>query len=260
MSKRVLERGAFNEQEVQRYAHADLEHFLSPLLFALEEGRERIASANTDTSEAQGASADEEEPDLPAPEPVPSPEELLLAAQEQAESIITFAQQEVEQWRHTAHAQGLASGREEGREQARQELMPALVAFVQAGQSLIVLEECLIEHLTPNLVRFALEIVEKMIGKVIEEDPHIVAAVLERARAELPHARSVRVYLHPLDQQILMECRPDLSWSGQKGGRTIEIVPTEEIERGGCRVETEMGTVDATIPVQLEEIRRQLLE
>jgi flagellar biosynthesis/type III secretory pathway protein FliH len=103
-------------------------------------------------------------------------------------------------------------------------------------------------------------VAEKVVGKALEEDPLIVASVLERARTELPQARSIRIWLHPLDYQLLSDCRPDLVWVGEKGGRTVEVVPSEEIERGGCRVETEMGVVEATVPMQLEEIRRQMLE
>ena len=47
---------------------------------------------------------------------------------------------------------------------------------------------------------------------------------------------------------------------GSDGHRTIEVVTSEEIVRGGCRLETESGIVDATIPTQIDEIRRQLLD
>jgi flagellar biosynthesis/type III secretory pathway protein FliH len=246
-------RKLFSEREVQRYTHAELEHFLSPCSFARGEAEVKSEPADSEVETAPG------EVDSDGP-PLPSIEELLAVAQQQAESIVAVAQQEVEQWRTSAQAEGFATGREEGHEQARQALLPALVAFAQAGQSLIVLEERLIERMTPNLVSFALEIAEKIVGKTVVEDPRIVAAVLERARAELPQARSIRIYLHPLDQQVLSECRPDLVWTGTKAGRTIEVVAAEEIERGGCRVETEMGIVDASIPVQIEEVRRQVLE
>jgi flagellar biosynthesis/type III secretory pathway protein FliH len=192
--------------------------------------------------------------------PASSVEEILADAQQQANNIILFAQQESERLHREAHERGLAGGRAEGREQAKQELQLALVAFAQVGQSLIVLEEQIIERATPQLVRFALDIAEKVVGKAVEADPHIVASVLERARAELPQARSVRIWLHPLDHQALQECRPDLVWIGEKGGRTVEVFPAEDVERGGCRVETEMGVVDATVPVQMQEIRRQILD
>ena len=48
--------------------------------------------------------------------------------------------------------------------------------------------------------------------------------------------------------------------AGQEGGRKIEVVAADEVGRGGCRIETEIGVIDATIPTQLEEIKRQLLD
>jgi flagellar assembly protein FliH len=192
--------------------------------------------------------------------PMPSVEEIVAAVQQQADELLTLARQEAERLHQEAHAQGVASGRAEGREQARQDVQRALVAFAQVGQSLIVLEEQLIERFTSQLVRLALDIAEKVVGKAVEEDPQLVTSVLTRARAELPQAHSIRIWLHPLDHQVLQECRPDLVLVGEKAGRTIEVVPAEDVERGGCRVETEMGVVDATIPVQMQEIRRQMLD
>jgi flagellar assembly protein FliH len=255
-------RGAFSEQDVQRYTPVELGCFDASPSSVQDKVEAEEASQSAEHGEDQGEEDTSEGSHDPSPSkpPAPSIEEILVFAQQQAESVLVLAQQEAEQLRQTAYAEGLASGREEGREQAKQELLPALIAFAQAGQSLIVLEDQLIERTTPNLVRFALEIAEKVVGKAVEEDPHIVASVLELARAELPQARSVRLYLHPLDHQALAECRPDLVRIGEKGGRTVEVVPAEDIERGGCRVETEMGVVDATIPVQLEEIRRQMLD
>jgi flagellar assembly protein FliH len=251
-------RGTFSEHEVQRYAHVDLCRLRPPRLLKQEEtgseyGRHDVPGDGVDGDAAPLADQ------LPAP-PTPSVEAVLAAAQQQAEAILLLAQQEAEQLRQTAYEQGFTKGCEEGKERARQELLPALVAFAQVGQSLIVLEEQLIERFTPHLVRFALDIAEKVIGKAVEEDPHIVAFVLERARAELPQARTIRIWLHPLDHQALLTCRPDLVWVGEKGGRTVEVFSSEEIERGGCRVETEMGVVDATLPAQIQEIRRQMLD
>lgn len=257
MFRRIVTRGAFAEEEVRPYFQVELPAVFSALLPAMENKESELR--RQDSGEASGQ---ENEPleGLSEPPLAPSIEELLAAARQQAESIVTSARQEADQLRQAAYEEGLASGREEGREQARQELLPALIAFAQIGQSLIVLEEQLIERSTPHLVRFALDVAEKMVGKALSEDPLIIASVLERARTELPQARSIHIWLHPLDHQLLSECRPDLVWVGAKGGRTVEVVPSEEIERGGCQIETEMGVVDATVPVRLEEIRRQMLE
>jgi len=255
LSSRILVRGAFAEQDVRPYPRFKLTD-LSSLLPDSVSNEEHTSSSSEEVQDRVEREPMSEVPDN-AP---PSLEELLASAQQQAEAIINFAQQEAEKLRQEAYAQGLASGREAGREQAKQEFLPALIAFAQIGQSLIVLEEQLIERFTPQLVRLSLDVAEKVIGKSVAEDPLIITSILERAREELPQARSIRIWLHPLDHQVLTECRPDLVRVGEKGGRTVEVVSSEEIERGGCRVETEMGVVDATIPVQLEEIRRQMVE
>lgn len=181
---------------------------------------------------------------------------LLLAAGEKAQAITAQAGAEADGVREQAKREGS----EQGREEAKQEILPSLVAFRDAGQALIVFEEQLVSRSAPWITRLALEIAEKVIGHSLDENPQIVASVLERAKHEVAEAKQLRIWLHPADHTLLCELRPDLIAVGAAPGRQIEIVASEEIGRGGCRLETEMGLVDATLPTQIEEIRRQLLD
>jgi len=156
--------------------------------------------------------------------------------------------------------QAYEEGKSLGGAEARSEILPALTSLAQAGQSLIVFEERMVGRFTPELVRLALEIAEKIVGKALAEDPAIVASVLERARREVPDARLIRVRLHPADYRLLIELKPELVRMGEEAGRKFEVLTSEDIPRGGCRIETEIGVVDATIPTQVEEIQRQLLD
>jgi type III secretion protein L len=180
----------------------------------------------------------------------------LIAAQEKAEEILVEARRGAEALRTEA----CDEGRGRGREEARKEILPALIGFAQAGQSLIVFEEQMVARYAPQMVRLALEIAEKIVGKTVAEDPAIVASVLERARKEVPHARLVRVRLHPADYELLAELRPDLIRAGEDAGRKIEVLSADDVGRGGCRIETEIGVVDAALPTQFQEIERQLLD
>lgn len=185
-----------------------------------------------------------------------APYYLLLAAQDRAKEVVAQAQQEAEQLRNDAKTEGITAGREE----VKQELLPSLTAFANAGQTLIVFEQQMIARYTPQLVRLALEIAEKIVGKAVEEDPAITESVLERARREVADAKRLRILLHPADYRALAETAAELVQIGQQRGRQIEVVAAEDVGRGGCRLETEIGEVDATIPVQLDEVRRQLLD
>jgi len=181
---------------------------------------------------------------------------LLLAAGEKGQAITDQAKAEADGVREQAKREGS----EQGREEAKQEISPSLVAFRDAGQALIVFEEQLVSRSAPWIARLALEIAEKVIGHALEENPQVVASVLDRAKHEVAEAKQLRVWLHPADLILLSELRPDLIAVGTTPGRQIEIVASAEIGRGGCRLETEMGLVDATVPTQIEEIRRQLLD
>lgn len=181
---------------------------------------------------------------------------ILQSAQEQAAEIIARATVQADQLRQQASRESAAAGRE----QALQELMPSLVAFANAGQSLIVFEEQLISRCAPRIVDLALEIAAKVIAKAVDADAEIVASVLERAKHEALDAKQLRIWLNPTDHQLLAEIRPDLVKIGNDGKRTIEVVASAEIARGGCRLESESGIVDATLPTQIDEIRRQLLD
>jgi flagellar biosynthesis/type III secretory pathway protein FliH len=180
----------------------------------------------------------------------------LIAAEQRAESILTEVRREAETIKRKAEEEGRSLGAEEGKKQ----VFPALTSLAQAVQSLIVFEERMITRFTPEIVRLALEIAEKIIGRAVEADAGIVASVLERAKKEITEARLIRVRLNPSDHCILAELRPELVRTQEKDGRKIEVAPSDDIARGGCRIETEIGVVDATIPTQLEEIQRQLLE
>jgi type III secretion protein L len=181
---------------------------------------------------------------------------FLTGAQEKAAHILVEARREAETVKQDVYNEAKLRGEEEG----KQEILPALVSFAQAAQSLIVFEERMVTRFTPDIVRLALEIAAKVVGKAVVEDHEIVASVLERAKREVSDAKLIRIRLHPLDQEILAEMRPALVRVGEEGGRKIEVLISEDIGRGGCRIETEIGVVDATIPTQLEEIQRQLLD
>lgn len=181
---------------------------------------------------------------------------LNLVATEKAETLVNEARAEAEKLREQSRLEGVAEGRDEGKREA----LPSAVALANAGQALIVFEEQMITRYAPELARLALEIAEKIVHRAVAVEPEIVASVLERARREVVDACRIRIRLNPADHGLLAEMRPDLLTLGNDEGRIIEVVSDCELSRGGCRLETEIGVVDATVPTQIAEIRRQLVD
>ena len=248
---RAVVRNAIADSEVQLYREVDVR-----LLLPEPEHGDREKQLNAEAETLEHAEAEEQKARLQALTPLL----LLTAAQAQAADIIVQARGEAETLQHEAYTHGVELGREEGKEEQTKDLLATLTAFSQAKQGLLNLEEQLVSHFASEIVRLALAISEKIVSAKVAEDPQVTAAVLKQARAEVPHARHISIWLHPTDYEVLQELRPDLVQAKEEGNRTISIFTSEEIGRGGCRVETELGVVDATIPVQLEEIGSRLLE
>jgi flagellar assembly protein FliH len=181
---------------------------------------------------------------------------ILIQAHEMAEQIISEAKSEADTIREQSRLSGVAQGREE----AKQEVLPGAVALANAAQALIVFEEQMITRYTPEMVRLALEIAEKIVHKVVTAEPETIASILDGARQEVTEARRIRICLNPRDYELLAEIRADLLMLRGDAGRTIEVVADEELTRGGCRLETEIGIVDATLPTQISELSRYLLD
>lgn len=180
----------------------------------------------------------------------------LQVAQDKAQEVIAAATAKADEIRQEARQAGLAQARED----ALAELLPTLTAFASAGQALIDFEQRFVTDCAPQLVALALEIAEKIIAKEVLADEQIVASVLERAKQELLVAKQIRIWLHPDDHRLLAKLRPELVQTVSQAGRSVEVVESEEIARGGCRLETESGVLDATLETQLGQVRRELLE
>jgi flagellar biosynthesis/type III secretory pathway protein FliH len=180
---------------------------------------------------------------------------VLLAAQEEAQAVIRQAHDDAVALREQARRDAFADARAE----SQRELGPVLDACAEAERALRGLEARLIAAQGPQLVDLAVEIAGRIVEQAVAADPAVAAAILERAQREVTVAKQVRVWLNPADWQALQQLRPELCKSASTSGRSIEFLSSEEIARGGCLLETEAGVVDATIPTQLAEVRRQLL-
>ena len=69
-------------------------------------------------------------------------------------------------------------------------------------------------------------------------------------------ANEVHLKMHPLDIVELNEASKNLIHSSSFN--RIKIEPDDRIERGGCLIETEIGSVDARISTQLNELKKCL--
>jgi flagellar assembly protein FliH len=81
--------------------------------------------------------------------------------------------------------------------------------------------------------------------------PEIVADTISDLLAEAEDSSIFTVYLNPQDLEF-MEKRADLDLNAN--GKHLLIKPDRNLERGGCKLESEVQLLDASIETQFENL------
>ncbi len=89
----------------------------------------------------------------------------------------------------------------------------------------------------------AVQLARQVLRSELVAHPELVARVAtEAVNAVLLSARHITVQIHPLDVPLVAQAAAELLQA-----RGARLVPDAGIERGGCRVESDLGAVDARI-------------
>lgn len=105
------------------------------------------------------------------------------------------------------------------------------------------------------IVNLALSVAEKIVKREINRDT-VIGEVLHEALRRVIGANRIIVKINPADLEILNSESNQL-FSDDSFSK-IKFEPDKKIEQGGCLVETEIGSVDARISSQVNEIKRNL--
>ncbi len=99
------------------------------------------------------------------------------------------------------------------------------------------------QKIAQDLLNLALEIAKQMLQQALKVKPELLLEVVRKAIAELPHFNQhAHLVLHPDDAELVRaRMGEQLTHIGWK------ILESDQVERGGCRVETAHGEIDATL-------------
>lgn len=186
-------------------------------------------------AEGEGGPVPPEPPAAPAPAPAPEPEpEPALSEAHQAAL-------------HEARQAGYKDGYRDGLvalENFKQSYAAQITAQVgQIAQAFQAQLELLEQQLAGALAAVACDIARQVVRTELQTRPALVEAVAQEALSTLLHsARHVQVHVHPEDHALLVE-RGQLDLES----RNARLVADASVTRGGCIVESDIGTVDAAI-------------
>lgn len=205
------------------------------------------------------------QPQKPAPAPTDQAKQRRQAAQQKAaleaerKKARETGYQEgyregLETGQTEGHATGLAQGREEAEQAYQQRLKetldPVRALATQFSEALAQLDD----DVAQNLVELALATGRQLAGAALDAHP---AQVVELVRGLLHsepamHGRP-RLWLHPKDHELISQA---IGQELEAAGWALQ--PDDQVSRGGCRVTSANGELDATWESRWESVRQHV--
>ena len=175
-------------------------------------------------------------------------ESIIKQANEQKNQIIAEAEGTAQQIKQRAYDEGLLSVKTENERQAQQ-----IVTIIKETQNW---QARVWEQSEDNIIKMIQTIAHKLFGSGFSLDATSIEQMVGRAINEANRLGNLRIYVNPEDHNLLISLwqESDLVVNGQK----ISLVPSQNIQRGGCFVEGDFGSVDSRIDVQLELLENEL--
>lgn len=145
-----------------------------------------------------------------------------------------------------AHEEGYQTGYAEGMKQASIEAQRIAKMLESLNKELQQADQ----KIAQDLLDLALEIAKQMLQQALKINPELLLSVVRVAIGELPYFnQNAHLVVHPDDAELLRTSMGEqLLHTGWK------IFEDNQIERGGCRVETTHSQIDATLPKRWQRV------
>ena len=212
----------------------------------------RLDQPNAVSAFTWGAAAAAAYTQAPAPAPEPfagMPEAMPMEAPAPVEPTVDTAAIERE-----AFAQGYAQGERAGAEAAAKRGEAMLRRLTQTIEELTVLRAEMIRHTERQMVHLALAVARRVLHREVSLDPDLLIAMARVALERLGESSAVTIRLNPDDYAATIGTH-----AADLGGSTVSVVADTRVSRGGCRIESDFGTLESGVDAQIQELTRALL-
>lgn len=183
-------------------------------------------------------------------EPAPEPKAQQPQPPEQAPPVPAPDIEEIQQ---AAYTQGF----EEGQRQALEEYQTSGKTLFNIAEQLNGIREVIIQNSIGEMQDLVITIAEKIIRHSVTAQDDTIVATVEEAIRKAVKSSEFYICLNTSDYTVIKEKSPELI-NKISGLEQIFIKIDDQIEPGGCIIESDNCTVDATIASQLQLIKDHL--
>lgn len=181
------------------------------------------------------------------------------AAQEEAARLIEDARRQAAELLEQARQerdQMLRQGFAEGRTAAGQQMSATLATAAQVVEQVNAWWQEMMQQSEPMVIGLVEEIAGYTFGSGMAVDQEVLQRNFQLALQKSRSLGDLKIFVHPEDAALLSSAWRELQVSLL--GCEVRIIPAEEILRGGCYIEGQLGAVDARVQTRLAAVQEML--
>lgn len=184
-------------------------------------------------------------------------QKLVEQAKEEATNIVNDAQTKAASMEGDADITGYEKGKEEGFQNGKEEVervisrLNNILSGVVKKRNTIIMEA--------HIYIFQLIILEtrKIIKKITEESERVVLDNIFEVLKNLKGRQEVTLRVNTSDLPVVAYHKKEFLQLAE-GIERLNIIEDNSVDRGGCIVNTDFGTIDARISVQLNDLEKEI--
>lgn len=182
----------------------------------------------------------------------------LQNAQNEAQSIICGAKEQAEELKETAREEGLAQGLSEAEERFKALIAARTEELDSAFKEIDEYKDRLYQALESHVLELSIEIAQKIINIELERNDEAFVELVKNAVNNLKKADQFMLTVSRADYDRFF--KNDIDWLLESNGADCEVISDPHMEQGDCVLETNNEILDASVSVQLGNIKRYLNE
>ena len=183
-------------------------------------------------------------PSMPATDVAPTPAQSPTAAPHARLSEIE----------RDAFAKGYEQGERAGAEAGGRRADAMLRRMASTLEELAAVRQQMIQQAERQMVQIALTIAKRILHREVTLDPDLTVAMARVALDRLGEQSGATIRLHPEDYAAAVGGGQE-AWSSEQ----VTVISDENVSRGGCRIESAFGFVEAGVEAQFDEIEKVVL-
>lgn len=181
----------------------------------------------------------------------PAPQHLRPAKPAAPVASNGLSDAERERIEREAYQRGFAEGKNLGKEQATAEVQPVLERLSRSLSEVSALRPRMRREAEKDLVKLAIAIARRVLHRELTIDPESIEGLIKVALERLESHELSRVRAHPDQESAVRTLLERFTHS-----RKIDVIADKSLRLGDVVLETEHGSIDASVEAQLSEIER----